>query len=281
MNDLNDRPNSVEQVGPQARIQDELLQLESSRREIWVLIPFAAAILLLGFLSLLIPSSFWQNNRLELRLSPQMLFVVMIGMVVVLLLLTRRDLEVKRLRLANLQQSLAARSDQAASMVDAITNVFTRSFLKDFMQGEISRAERAGRPLSIMMCDLNNFKAVNDRYGHLMGDYVLSQVALILKSCVRGSDYIVRYGGDEFLVLLPETDEKGGEIVRNRIHQKMAEWDRTNRVGDLPISLSLGLFLHAQGQTGEQDIAEADARMYAAKHASKADGVTSTAAKAS
>jgi diguanylate cyclase (GGDEF)-like protein len=278
--DSNDRGNLVEQVGPQARIQDELLRLESRQRETWVLIPFAAAVLLLGFLSLLTPSSFWQSNQLEIRFSPQVLFVVMIGMVVVLLLMMRRDLEEKRLRLGNLQQSLAARSEQAASMIDAITNVFTRSFLKDLMQGEISRAERAGRPLSVLMCDLNNFKAVNDRYGHLMGDYVLSQVALILKSCVRGSDYIIRYGGDEFLVLLPETDEKGGDIVRTRIHQKMAEWDRTNRVGDLPISLSLGLFLHAQGQTGEQDIAEADARMYAAKQASKANGVASAVAKA-
>ena len=280
MKDTNDRANLVEQVGPQARIQDELLKLESRRREVWVLIPFAAGVLLLGCLSLLLPSSFWHHNRLELTFSPQVLFVIMLGMVVVLLQMMRRDLEVKRLRLANLQQSLAARSDQAASMVDAITNVFTRSFLKDFMQGEISRAERAGRPLSIMMCDLNNFKAVNDRYGHLMGDYVLSQVATILKSCVRGSDYIVRYGGDEFLVLLPETDEKGGEIVRNRIQQKMVEWDRTSRVGDVPVSLSLGLFLHANGQTGEQDIAEADARMYAAKQASKANGVATAAAKA-
>jgi len=278
--DLNDRPNFVEQVGPQARIRDELLQLESRQREIWVLIPFAAAVLLLGFLSLLVPSSFWQSNQLELKFSPQVLFVGMIGMVVVLFLVMRRDLEVKRLRLANLQQSLNARSEQAASMVDAITNVFTRSFLKDLLQGEIARAERAGRPLSLMMCDLNNFKAVNDRYGHLMGDYVLSQVATILKSCVRGSDYIIRYGGDEFLVLLPETDEKGSEIVRNRLHQKMAEWDRTNRVGDLPISLSVGLYLHANGQTGEQDIAEADARMYAAKDGGKPNGAPSAFAKA-
>ena len=280
MKDINDRANLVEQVGPQARIRDELLQIESRQREIWVFIPFAAAVLLLGFLSLLVPSSFWQSNQLELKFSPQVLFVGMIGMVVVLFLVMRRDLEVKRLRLANLQQSLNARSEQAASMVDAITNVFTRSFLKDLLQGEIARAERAGRPLSLMMCDLNNFKAVNDRYGHLMGDYVLSQVATILKSCVRGSDYIIRYGGDEFLVLLPETDEKGSEIVRNRLHQKMAEWDRTNRVGDLPISLSVGLYLHANGQTGEQDIAEADARMYAAKDGGKPNGAPSAFAKA-
>ena len=119
------------------------------------------------------------------------------------------------------------------------------------------------------MCDLNNFKQVNDRYGHLMGDYVLSQIATILKSCVRGSDCVVRYGGDEFLVLLPETDQPGAEIVRQRVHQKVAEWDLSNRVGDLPISVSLGLYLHVTGQTAEKDVAEVDARMYAEKLAGK------------
>lgn len=275
-----DGADLVEQVGPQARIRDELLKLESREREIWVVIAFAAAVVLLGGLSFLVPTSIWEHNLLELRFSPQVLFVAMMGIVVLVLQVVRRDLEVRRLRLANLQQSLTARSEQAASMIDAITNVFTRNFLKDLMQGEIARAERANRPLSLLMCDLDNFKAVNDRYGHLMGDYVLSQIATILKSCVRGSDYIVRYGGDEFLVLLPETDEKGGEIVRSRVQQKVAEWDRTNRVGDLSISISLGLYQHVTGQSGEQDIAEVDARMYASKQTDKRNGVTSAVAKA-
>lgn len=276
---MRDEPNQVERVGPQARIQDELLKLESRQREIWVAIAFAAAVLLLGVLSLLVPSSFWQHNQLEISFSPQVLFIVMMALVVVVLQMIRRDVEVKRLRLANLQQTLTSRSEQAASMVDAVTNVFTRSFLRDLLQGEIARAERNNRPLSLLMCDLDNFKQVNDRYGHLMGDYVLAQIATILKSCVRGSDYIIRYGGDEFLVLLPETDEKGGEIVRNRVRQKVQEWDRTNRVGDLPVTVSLGLYLHGLGQTGEQDVAEADARMYAEKQTAKGPGTVPSVTK--
>ena len=94
---------------------------------------------------------------------------------------------------------------------------------------------------------------------------------------MRGSDYVVRYGGDEFLLLLPETDEKGGEFVCQRVHSKVAEWDRTNRVGDLPISVSLGLYLHMTGQTADKDVAEVDARMYAEKQATKrADPATSS-----
>jgi len=272
------RPPNIEQVGPQARIQAELVRLEGQKREFWILIVFAGVVLVLGVLSFFFPHRFWDNGGLHISLSPQVLFVIMVVTVLASLVYVRRDLEVRGLRLANLQQFMSAQEDQAASMIDAVTNVFTRGFLHDLMAGEISRAERTNRPLALIMCDLNNFKQVNDRYGHLMGDYVLSQIATILKSCVRGSDYVVRYGGDEFLVLLPETDQPGGEIVRLRVHEKVAEWDRSNRIGDLPISVSLGLYLHVTGQSPDKDVAEADARMYAEKQAGKRSAISSTAA---
>jgi diguanylate cyclase (GGDEF)-like protein len=263
------KPPNVEQVGPQARIQAELVRLESQKREFWFLIIFAGVVLILGILSFFFPNKFWDNGGLHVSLSPQVLFVIMVAMVLASLVYVRRDLEVRGLRLVNLQQYLSAQEEQAASMIDAVTNVFTRTFLHELMAGEIARAERTNRPLALIMCDLDNFKQVNDRYGHLMGDYVLSQIAIILKSCVRGSDYVVRYGGDEFLVLLPETDQEGGEIVRHRVREKVAEWDSSNRVGDLQISVSLGMYLHVTGQTPDKDVAEVDARMYAEKQANK------------
>jgi diguanylate cyclase (GGDEF)-like protein len=266
---MSNQPEVVEQVGPQARIQAELLKLESQKREFWILVVFAGLVLLLGILSFFFPSAFWRSNSLHISLSPQILFVLMVTTVLIALFYVRRDLEIKGLRLSNLQRLLSSQQEQAASMIDAVTNVFTRGFLHDLLQGEISRAERTNRPLALLMCDLDDFKQVNDRYGHLMGDYVLSQVAAILKAAVRGSDYVVRYGGDEFLVVLPETDEQGGETVRQRIRRRVGEWDQNNRVGDLPLTVSLGLHLHLTGQTAEKDVAEADARMYAEKQASK------------
>lgn len=262
-------PQNLEQVGPQARIKTELLQLESQKKEFWILVIFAAVVLILGVLSFFFPHQFWNGGSLQVSVSPQILFVVMIAIVLAALVFVRRDLEVRGLRLANLQQFMSSQEEQANSMIDAVTNVFTRGFLHDLLASEISRAERTNRSLALIMSDLDNFKQVNDRYGHLMGDYVLSQIATILKSCVRGSDYVVRYGGDEFLILLPETDEQGAGIVRQRVLTKVAEWDHNSRVGDLPISLSLGLYLHVTGQTADKDVAEADARMYAEKQAIK------------
>jgi len=261
------QPGAVEKLGPQARLQAELAQAESQKRDVWMLVVFAAAVLALGALSLLSPKSFWYENQLEIKMPPQILFLIMMIAMLVTLYIVRREAEIRRLRLVNLQQTLAAQSEYTAGMIDSLTNVFSRSFLRDLLQGEISRAERNNRPLALLMCDLDNFKQVNDRYGHLMGDYVLAQIAGILKSVVRGSDFVVRYGGDEFLVILSETDVPGGEIVRGRIQERVAEWDRTNRIGDISISVSMGMHHHVAGQTVEQDIAAADARMYASKQA--------------
>ncbi len=249
------------------RLQDELFNVESESRGLRFLILFMAAALIFGIASLFLPRSLWHPAVVELQVSPQILFV---GMVVVLTLsvyLVRSESDLRKLRILALQQALSAQTDRSASMFDPVTNVFTRGFLHDLLQREIARAERNNRPLALIMCDVNNFKQVNDRYGHLMGDEVLAQIASILKTCVRGSDHVVRYGGDEFLLILPETDHPGLLVVRERINEKTAEWDSTNRVGNVPISISMGMYLHVAGQTAEQDISEADARMYLEKQA--------------
>jgi len=269
---MDERSERIEQIGPQARLQDELSKLESRKLDVRILAIFGAAVLLLGILSLITPDSFWRHNTLAITFPPQALFVFMMMVMVLAFYMVRREAEVRKLRLLNLQQTLTSQKDRSASMIDSLTNVFSRSFLRDLLQGEISRAERNGRPLGLIMCDVDHFKAVNDRFGHLMGDFVLAQIASILKACVRGSDYVVRYGGDEFLVVLAETDEAGSQVVMNRIRQRVTEWDKANRIGDISIGVSLGLHQHVRGQSVEQSVAVADARMYAAKQGAHEKG---------
>src|SRR3989441_377664 len=264
-----DKPEFQEQLGPQARLEAELFKLESQRRELWVLIIFTVVVMVLGGLSLLLPGSIWHGNKLEIKIPPQVLFVIMTVFLVLAVYMMRREVELQKYRLASMQQILAARMDHAYSLIDATTNVFSRSLLRNLLQGEVARAERNSRPLALLMCDLNNFKLVNDRYGHLMGDYVLAQMAGILKTCVRGSDYVVRYGGDEFLLVLPETDQAGAEVVRERIQPRVAEWNGVSRLDNLQVTDSIGLYLHVAGQSPDQDVAEADARMYGDKQASR------------
>jgi len=266
----NPQPGMVEKLGPQARLQAELAKIDTEGRNTWVVVVFAAAVFVLGALSFLSPTSFWHNNEIRIEMPPQVLFLIMMVVMLGALYMMRNEAETRRLRIQNFQQALEAQSEHSAGMVDSLTNVFTRAFLRDLLQGEIARAERNSRPLGLLMCDLNQFKEINDCFGHLTGDFVLAQVAGILKSCVRGSDFVVRYGGDEFLIVLAETDLSGGEIVRQRILKKVADWDRANRIGDIPVSISTGLHLHAPGETAEQAVAMADARMYEEKNGSRA-----------
>src|SRR3990172_12420746 len=113
-----DPPGAQEQLGPEARLQAELAKLESEKRDVWVLIVFAAAVLILGALSFLAPGSFWKDNTLEVKIAPQVLFVVMLVVMLVALYMARREVDLQKLRLANLQQSLTARSEHSASLID-------------------------------------------------------------------------------------------------------------------------------------------------------------------
>jgi diguanylate cyclase (GGDEF)-like protein len=260
-------------------LQTKLSEVESESIGLRFLIVFMAAGLGAGIVSLFLPQWLWHPGVVEIRIPPRILFLAILVGFILSLYLVWSESELRKLRVLALRQALAAQNDRSSGMFDSVTNVFTRALLHDLLHREIARAERNERPLALIMCDVNNFKQVNDRYGHLMGDEVLGQVASILKECVRGSDHVVRYGGDEFLLILPETSHEGSRVVRERINERVAEWERSHRVCDVPISVSMGMYLHATGQTPEQDIAEADARMYLEKQAVAPRNLTAAVAK--
>jgi diguanylate cyclase len=248
----------------QGRLKVELKRLEARNRQTRWISVLAVVILLWGAVSLFVRKSFWLQQAVEIKFPPSVLFLVLILIIFLALYLVRRELEIRRLSLLAIEERVVAESERSEGMIDSLTHVFNRRFLTELLQGEIARAERNQRPLTLAMCDVNHFKEVNDRYGHPVGDEVLTETANILKSCVRGSDFVVRYGGDEFLLVLSETDEAGASAVLARVREKMADWDRQHKLG---ISLSLGVYAHRTGQSPEQDVAAVDARMYAEKQA--------------
>jgi diguanylate cyclase (GGDEF)-like protein len=246
----------------QSRLQAEFARLESrNRQSAWISV-LAVTILIFAAASLFLHSSFWLKDALELKVPPPLLFVVLVLFVLLVLYLARRELEIRKLNVLTLYERLSVEREHSAGMVDPLTRVFNRRFLAELLQGEIARAERNQRPLTFVMCDLDRFKELNDSYGHPVGDEVLEVTAGVLKSCVRGSDYVVRYGGDEFLLILSETDETAASAVVMRVREKIAE---ARRLRDLGVSLSLGCYAHRTGRTVAQDIAEVDARLYTEK----------------
>jgi diguanylate cyclase (GGDEF)-like protein len=173
-------------------------------------------------------------------------------------------------RILNLEASL-----KALAMHDQLTGAYNRSYLERQLLKEIRRTGRYGRQLSIVMCDVDHFKSLNDRYGHQVGDQVLIEVVSRIKMTIRcENDWIARYGGDEFVIVLPETDTEGCRVVVERIRRLIAETPVAVRLSEIAITVSFGAV--SIMETGlvkefpvEDIIAAADGCLYRAKDAGR------------
>jgi len=148
---------------------------------------------------------------------------------------------------------------------DELTGLFNRRYLAERMTEELSRAVRNGHPLAMVMVDADEFKNVNDLFGHDAGDAVLRSLAHLMRSEVRTEDLVVRYGGEEFLLLLPEVSAEGAAIVAERLRALIATADLGGETGVGHIEVSVGVAELEPGDTGEEIITRADRGMYHAK----------------
>ncbi|MBZ5513202.1 MAG: diguanylate cyclase [Acidobacteriia bacterium] len=178
----------------------------------------------------------------------------------VLILRTLADLLATALHNAFVFQKL-----QQQSITDSLTGIKTRRFFLENLQTEWKRASRSGRPFSVALIDLDKFKAVNDTSGHLEGDLVLTRVGRLLEQKSRQSNVVARYGGDEFVILMPETGAEQAQILSERLRLWIATDPMLN---ERQITGSFGVAsfpLH--GATAEEVLRVADAGMYVSKRA--------------
>lgn len=154
---------------------------------------------------------------------------------------------------------------------DQLTGLATRRVGFERLGMEFQRAVRYGRPISVLMADLDRFKDVNDRYGHLFGDHVLAAVAHVMAANVRQSDVVARYGGEEFLVILPEASEADAVAVAEKLrHAVGAELIRQGDVVErMTVSIGVVSIPPSRSADAEGLIALADAALYAAKRAGR------------
>src|SRR5271168_250718 len=147
-------------------------------------------------------------------------------------------------RILTLEHSLrvANQRNRILSITDALTGAYNRRYLMEQLPREFERSRRYAYPLSVLMCDLDHFKQVNDQRGHVAGDDVLQQFACRAQKFIRSnSDWIARYGGEEFLIVLPETAHAGALLVAEKIRQMVASSPFATRAGDTAVTASFGI----------------------------------------
>jgi len=153
------------------------------------------------------------------------------------------------------------------SAIDSLTGLFTRRAAKHHIERERARAQRNGRPIAFIMMDVDNFKHMNDTYGHQAGDAILKHVSRLIKRRLRKSDIVARYGGEEFLIVLPETDLANSVMVANALRQLIALSPARPGAEELTISASFGvaMALAPQDVGTREIIGRADAALYRSK----------------
>jgi diguanylate cyclase (GGDEF)-like protein len=177
----------------------------------------------------------------------------------------RLSRERDRLRASAEEARMNADMAHEQALTDALTGLLNRYGLQRSLAREQSEARRYNRPLACLMIDIDHFKSVNDTHGHAIGDIVLRQVATILTQGVRGSDIVFRYGGEEFLALLPETDLEGAAALAEKIREDASGRSYGEGEHMLLLTLSIGAASLCNGESGNDMVARADLALYQAK----------------
>ncbi len=207
---------------------------------------------------------FYSATTQEQALSPgatRFVWLVLFGLVVLVILLNVYLIDRKRslvqLRRRYWLQSQELEREHEQVMRDPLTQVYNRRFFDEAIPQEARRCDRTGRPLSFLLVDVDDFKEVNQRLGHFVGDQVLQAVAAVLQVTLRTSDMVFRFGGDEFLVVLPETPAEGAAIVDGRLRQRISQQtDIRERIGRA-VTVTVGQATYTKGQNVDSVIDQA------------------------
>ena len=269
---MSDKYSSPNQPPAPARDQEIVANLRRiEKRDWWVWASTILVTLLLtgAIISLALPS-FIEGTTTFLRINLAEAVFGLVALVVLFNLYTiYQQVLIKRLRLQLAEKQDHSQVLRDLAMVDALTGLYNRRFGEQRLAAEVARSSRKGHPLTVVLLDLNNFKQINDTYGHPAGDLVLQAFATSLIDAIRAGDLAVRMGGDEFLLILPECNLDQLQLVLGRLGPVEVSWQGHK----IPVTPSAGWKEYVSGDLPDSMLAAADQALYANKRASKKSSV--------
>lgn len=244
-------------------LEKRILALDWRDLQLWCIAAVLVSVLAAGFLLLLMPQLLWDvtANMSRQANMPQLFFGLLVLLVLSNLYLFSQRLQLVRTRRELVHQLQIA---ERTARTDALTGVYNRRWLDETLLKEIARAERNKGHLTIMLADVNDFKIINTRVGHVEGDRILVEVARLLQRNFRAADSVVRYGGDEFIALMPDTDLAQARVAVERLH-RFVDLRNARHDSAITLSLSCGLATFLPGMSIDALMEAADEDMYAQK----------------
>ncbi|MFY9812091.1 diguanylate cyclase [Aquabacterium sp.] len=176
-----------------------------------------------------------------------------------------------RRRLRNRKRELEVALDRIQELAnrDSLTGLYNRRYAQELIDHHVHLKDRNGRPLAMTLIDLDHFKQVNDQYGHAVGDRVLQTFAQQARQATRDADIVARWGGEEFLIVMPETSADGAALLVERLREALSVVTASDEAPALRIAFSAGITAHRAGEHTDQAVQRADEALYEAKSAGR------------
>ena len=268
MNDSNKAAqDGVDSNNVLASVNLELRRLEKRDAELWLIVTATGVLAAAGLLAVLLPAAFLKSSslHLEITVSKELACGLFVMLALTNSYIVARRIEFRKLRQKVISTAMQNELIRLQSFTDPLTEIYNRRSLDELASRFIGQARRLGKPLTFLLIDVDRFKQVNTQFGHLTGDFVLTEIATLLKNSIRGTDAAIRYGGDEFLIALANTSATGACIVVDRLETALSDWNQSSTLDGFTLSLSIGMAEWIDGKTLDEVLDLADRQMYEEK----------------
>jgi diguanylate cyclase (GGDEF)-like protein len=236
---------------------EQLLERQRRDWQLWSVLVLGVGVLGAGL-------AVWNMLRAESGIAnwiPAILYGAFAMLVLGNFYLAQKDAIFQGIRHELIQQRIETELNRELALLDPVTEVYNRRYVRVILKREMSRAKRYGKGLSVMLVDITGFRRVNESLGQAGGDVVLRQIAHLLRSGIRNSDIIVRFGGDEFLLVLTDSEPEGVDQLCARLKEELHDWAKTSGLEEFQLKFAIGLAHYEQDKGLDELLGVAERRM--------------------
>ncbi|HEV8046500.1 MAG TPA: GGDEF domain-containing protein [Terriglobales bacterium] len=249
------------------QIQREIQQLSGRDLQLWSIVILVILVLTAGMLALVLPNVIWAQRviRVEHAYLPQLFFGLISLVLLFNIYLVGQKVTLNNTRRALISELVLNERLESLSLIDPLTQLFNRRAMNEMIPREVARANRLSSHLTFLTIDLDDFRAVNSKFGNIEGNFLLREFARLLTTSFRGGDIVFRQGGDEFLVVMPDTSEQESDAPIRRLHSMLEQWNISSGKS-YQLAFSWGIAGYVTGSQVEDVLRAVDRQLYQKKH---------------